>query len=109
MRHPLRCEHNFTVGGQYVCRVRTNTGEPECAAPSSWHWGDGGGGNGAFDGCNAFGWEWGSGADVNKGNVSHFDQVSHLFQLQESATVVAISRRGSREGPWMYVGHPYLN
>ena len=26
MRNPLRCEQNFTVGGQYVCRTHFNNG-----------------------------------------------------------------------------------
>ena len=114
MRHPLRCEHNFTAAGEFVCSAHDNSGHPECPAPGSWTWGDDGG-NSGFDGCNGFGWIWSSGVDLNKGNVSFFDNYSKPstqgeFQLLESAQSVAVTvGDGRRRFPWMFVAHPYLN
>ena len=58
---------------------------------------------------------WSSGVDLNKGNVSFFDNYSKPstlgeFQLLESAQSVAVTvGDGRRRFPWMFVAHPYLN
>ena len=79
------CEHNFTVGGEFVCKSTLTNRSQTCAGDA----------NDDFDGCNSHGLEhWSSGAAVNRKATPVLSR-NGTYSLLETVASIAVDRAAS--------------
>ena len=98
------CEHNFTVGGEFICKSSLTNRSQSCAGDA----------NDGFDGCTSTGLEhWSSGADANQKATAVLDTQHGTYSLLETITAIAVDREAKYHDVnnpchFLYTAHPLL-